>query len=191
MSTNLLTNPTAKLAIGFLNAWLLCVPLLLPGIFVGVVRKDVAKRMSDMTGYSAKEKFFTVAASIAPYPFVVLTLWTPFTKTKALFGCGLAVYLIGIATLLCTLYVFANTPADQPIVTGPYRWSRNPFYVSAGMVFLGICLATANPLLLGILLVLLVLQHFMILAEERACQQKYGALYAQYAKRVPRYLAMF
>jgi protein-S-isoprenylcysteine O-methyltransferase Ste14 len=167
------------------------VPLLIPGVFVAAIRKDVAKRMSDMTGYSAKEKVVTMAASIAPYPFVVFTLWTPFTKAKALLGCGIALYLIGIAALLGTVYVFANTPADQPIVAGPYRLSRNPLYVSAGLVFLGICLATANPVLFGILAVLLVLQHFMILAEERACQRRYGAHYAQYAGKVPRYLAMF
>ena len=53
---------------------------------------------------------------------------------------------------------------------------------------LGICLVTANAVLFGILVMLLVLQHFMILAEERACQRKYGATYVQYARTVPRYL---
>lgn len=77
------------------------------------------------------------------------------------------------------------------MVTGPYRLSRNPLYVSVGLVFLGICLATANVVLSGILVLLLVLQHFMILAEERACLQTYGALYARYAETVPRYLVIF
>ena len=188
MSANLLTNPIAKFAFGFLNAWLLCLPLLIPGVFIAVVRKDVAKRMSDMTGYNAKEKFFTVAASLAPYPLMVLTVWTPFTPRRVLFACGMAVYLLGIAALFGTVYVFSQAPVDRPILTGPYRWSRNPLYVSAGLALLGICLVTANAVLFGILVMLLVLQHFMILAEERACQRKYGATYVQYARTVPRYL---
>jgi protein-S-isoprenylcysteine O-methyltransferase Ste14 len=139
------------------------VPLLVSGGLVAAIRKDVAKRMSDMTGYTAKEKLFTVAASLTPYLFALWTLWTPFTKSKTLLACGIPVYLTGMAAFLATIYV----------------------------VFLGVCLATANAVLSGILVLLLVLQHFMILAEERACRNKYGVPYAQYAERVPRYLAMF
>jgi protein-S-isoprenylcysteine O-methyltransferase Ste14 len=32
------------------------------------------------------------------------------------------------------------------------------------------------------------LQHFMILAEERICRIKFGALFDRYTERVPRYL---
>jgi protein-S-isoprenylcysteine O-methyltransferase Ste14 len=36
--------------------------------------------MSDMTGYTAREKFFTISASLAPYPFVIATIWVPLKK---------------------------------------------------------------------------------------------------------------
>ncbi len=48
------------------NAWLLAVPFLFPAFFVGIARQDVARRMADMGGYSAREKAFTIAASLAP-----------------------------------------------------------------------------------------------------------------------------
>jgi protein-S-isoprenylcysteine O-methyltransferase Ste14 len=84
--------------------------------------------------------------------------------------------------------VIKQTPYDQTFSTGPYRLSRNPLYVAATLVFAGICLATANPLLAGYLAFAVLLQHFMILAEERICREKYGNAFEGYMKRVPRYL---
>jgi protein-S-isoprenylcysteine O-methyltransferase Ste14 len=144
--------------------------------------------MSDMTGYSAKERLVTVAASLAPYPFLGVTIWTPIASTRALLISGLALCAMGTAAFFSTLYVFADAPVERPIQAGLYRVSRNPLYVSAACMFLGICLATSSLILGGIFVVLLVLQHFMILAEERACARKYGESYVAYARQVPRYL---
>lgn len=173
---------------GFNNAWLLGVPFILPAFFVGAARKDIAKRMSDMTGYSTGEKAFTIAASIAPYPFLVATFYTPFTSLKPLFYCGIALYGIGIAAFYAAIWVIANTSPDGLFSVGVYRHSRNPMYVAASLVLFSICLVTANLLLFVYFIVLLILQHFMILAEERTCLQKYGALYQEYRDGTPRYL---
>jgi len=174
---------------GASNAWVLLVPLLLEGIYISVFRKDVARQLADMTGYRRREKVFTVAASVAPYPFMVLTVWTPFTSRAALVVLGLGFYLVGMVGFFSALRVFARTPPGELCSTGVYRWSRNPLYVSAALVFFGVSLATANVVLFGLLVGLLLLQHRMILAEERACRQKYGVRYLQYAERVPRYVA--
>lgn len=71
---------------------------------------------------------------------------------------------------------------------GPYRFSRHPMYVSATAVFTGICLATASIILAVYLVIAVLLQHFMILAEERICKGKYNAAFEDYMKKVPRYL---
>lgn len=60
-------------------------------------------------------------------------------------------------------------------------------YVSATAVFLGICLVTANGVLSGYWVLLVVLQHFMILAEERICRLRYGEGFERYLQQVPRY----
>jgi protein-S-isoprenylcysteine O-methyltransferase Ste14 len=174
--------------IGITNAWILCVPFLVPAFFIGALRKDIAKRMSDMTGYERKEKFVTIVASLAPYPFIISTVWTPFTSLKSLFFAGIVIYCIGIVAFYATIFVFATTPPDKPLSAGVYRFSRNPMYVSSAFVFIGICTATANFLLLAYLIILLVLQHSMILAEERICRLKYGTSYQEYFEKVPRYL---
>jgi protein-S-isoprenylcysteine O-methyltransferase Ste14 len=173
------------------NAWLLCLPLVAGGLYLGIARKDVAKRMSDMTGYTAAEKIITISASIAPYPFMIVTAWTPFTSNKPFLVVGSIVYSFGMALLVSTVHTFVKTPIDIPVVDGLYRYSRNPLYLSATLVFSGICMATTNLVLLAILIVLFTLQHFMILAEERACRQNFGMAYERYVEKVPRYLRGF
>jgi protein-S-isoprenylcysteine O-methyltransferase Ste14 len=142
-----------------------------------------------MAGYRMDEKLFTVAASVAPYPFMALTVWTPFTRVAALVVLGLGFYLAGMVGCFSALRAFARTQPGELCSTGAYRWSRNPLYVSVALVFFGVSLVTANVVLFGLLLGLLLLQHRMILAEERACREKHGARYRQYAERVPRYVA--
>jgi protein-S-isoprenylcysteine O-methyltransferase Ste14 len=179
---------TPKLVLGFWNAWLLCAPMVALGMLVVLPRKELARRLSDMTDYRTAERGFTVAASLLPYLFIAAAAWTPLPEAGRWLILGLVVSALGTAGFLRTLQVFAKAPPDKLILTGPFRLSRNPLYVSAALVFLGACLATGSPLLSSMLLVSLVLQHRMILAEERACARRYGEEYAAYARNTARYL---
>lgn len=170
------------------NAWLLSLPFLALGVFSMGMKKDIAKRMSDMTGYSKKEKFFTIAASVASYPFLIATVWIPFTTILPLLCLGITFYLIGIALFAMALKVIFETPHNNPFCSGPYRYTRNPLYMAATIVFTGICLSTASIMLSCYLVIAVLLQHFMILAEEQACKEKYGMAFENYLKTVPRYL---
>jgi protein-S-isoprenylcysteine O-methyltransferase Ste14 len=181
-------NVTPRLALGFWNAWLLCAPMVALGMLFVLPRKDLAKRLSDMTDYGTVEKGFTVAASLLPYLFIAAAAWTPLPPAGPRLIAGLLVSALGTVGFFLTLQVFAKAPADQLILTGPFRFSRNPLYVSAALVFLGACLASGSPLLSSLLLVLLVLQHRMILAEERSCARRYGDEYTAYARHTARYL---
>lgn len=177
-----------RFELGIWNAWLLSLPFLMLVTFMVGMKKDLIKRMSDMTGYTAREKFFTVSASISPYPFIIVTIWVPLISNKVLLFFGLLIYLLGLALCAASLRVIIKTQPDEPFAAGPYRFSRNPMYLSSTIVFLGICLATANLVLLGYLALSVWLQHFMILAEERICREKYGGAYEGYLRQVPRYL---
>jgi len=152
------------------------------------MKKDMAKRMSNMTGYNTKEKFLTVVASIAPYPFMIATVWTSFTTVLPLLYFGIILYVFGMASFAMSLKTILETPYDEPFRTGPYRYTRNPLYVAATIVFVGICFATANIVLAVYLAIAVLPQHFMILAEERISREKYGMAFESYMKRVPRYL---
>jgi protein-S-isoprenylcysteine O-methyltransferase Ste14 len=163
-------EPMAIFEPGICNAWLLSLPFFALGMIFMGMRKDTARRMSDMTGYGAKDKAITVAASLAPYPFMLTTVWTPFTAVLPLLWLGLSFYVIGKALFAASLNAIIQTPHDQVFSSGPYRLSRNPLYVAATIVLVGICLATANPVLAGYLAIAVWMQHFMILAEEQVCR---------------------
>ena len=182
----------ATFELGIWNAWLLSLPFLIITTFMVGLKKNTVKRLSDMAGYTAREKFITISVSILlPYPFMIATIWVPLIKLLPLLYFGLMVYMLGMAWCVSSLRVIIKTPPDEPFTDGPYRFSRNPMYVSATAVFSGICLATANFVLAGYLAMAVLLQHFLILAEERSCKEKYGRAYEGYMRKVPRYLFMF
>lgn len=181
-------KPMPTLVLGLWNAWLLCAPMVVIGVLVVLPHKQVAQRLSDMTGYGMREKLFTVVASLLPYAFLAASAWTPLGPCGPGLVGGVLVSALGTVGFVSTLGVFTRAPLEEPILRGPYRLSRNPLYVSAALVFLGACIATGSPLLSATLLVLLVVQHPMILAEERACAKRYGRAYTAYAERTRRYL---
>jgi protein-S-isoprenylcysteine O-methyltransferase Ste14 len=172
------------------NTWLLYVPFLIGAICFDMLNKAIAKRMADMTGYTVKEKVFTVIASLIVYPYMILAVWAPFTTIKYFLYIGAIVYIAGIAMFFFALYTIRKTPIDMPFCTGVYRISRNPVYVSAGLIFFSVSLMTANIVLFVFALIIVIPQHFMILAEERVCRLKYGRTFEEYIKKVPRYISL-
>ena len=56
--------------LSFWNASLLSLVFCVIGMFFMARRKDVAKRISDMAGYTSMETVITAGASLAPYPFI-------------------------------------------------------------------------------------------------------------------------
>ena len=74
------------------------------------------------------------------------------------------------------------------ITTGIYRLTRNPYFVSYGLMFLAYAMILQSVILLGLTPIGLYLIHKMILAEEHYLLSLHGQRYAAYQKRVPRYL---
>jgi len=90
--------------------------------------------------------------------------------------------------VITSLINFKQTPVDQTVTHGLYRFSRNPQWVGMVLVFLGEAFAVASWLHLGLLLILVMAYHFQILTEEEACMGFYGEEYQDYMSQVPRYL---
>ena len=80
-------------------------------------------------------------------------------------------------------------PSPELIFHGPYRFSRNPMYVSMVMIACGIGLACDRAAVMFLALAALVLVHFTaVLPEERYLQEQFGEPYSRYKSRVRRYL---
>ena len=112
---------------------------------------------------------------------------------------GLGWPLLGGGVLLAGWFELAMRQADTPtnpykpverIATeGPFRYTRNPAYLSMTMMYAGIA-ALANALWAIVLLsvALLVIQRGVIEREERYLERKFGEEYLSYKARVRRWI---
>lgn len=79
----------------------------------------------------------------------------------------------------------AGKPTSALITDGPFRYTRNPAYLGAAMVYAGIA-SLANALWAVLLLpvTLLTMQRTAIEREERYLERKFGEDYLRYKARV-------
>jgi len=83
-------------------------------------------------------------------------------------------------------------PFDPPrdfVASGPYRWVRNPMYVGAAGVILGAGLVLSSPAVAGLAFVFVLLMYlFVVLHEEPALTDRFGAPYEEYRSSVHRWM---
>jgi protein-S-isoprenylcysteine O-methyltransferase Ste14 len=106
---------------------------------------------------------------------------------------------IGIASMLIRSAIGemrrANTSANPTrsvtalVTEGPFRYTRNPLYMSLTLLYAGIALiANAAWALLLLPVVLLIINRGVIDREERYLERKFGEQYLHYKARVRRWL---
>ncbi len=114
-------------------------------------------------------------------------------------GTPLGIVVVLLALLLFTASVRefraagtcvrGNQPTHAIVSTGPYRFSRNPIYVSFSLLQLGIAFWVDNLWVAVTLLGSLTLTTLVVIArEERYLEQMFGALYLDYKASVRRWL---
>jgi protein-S-isoprenylcysteine O-methyltransferase Ste14 len=74
------------------------------------------------------------------------------------------------------------------VATGPYAFSRHPMYLGWWLIHLGAGLLRGSAWAAATVPVAVLVEHFgASVAEERDLRRRFGAEYARYAERVPRY----
>jgi len=111
---------------------------------------------------------------------------------------GAALIALGVPLLLDSFARFAlqgrGTPApvlptEQLVVTGLYRYVRNPMYVGVVMVVLGQGLVIGSLAVLAYAAALLMTFHVFVMAyEEPKLRQTFGAEYERYCRNVSRWI---
>jgi len=107
--------------------------------------------------------------------------------------------LLGGGVLLNEWFLFTMRRADTPIdprkpvsrliTEGPFRYTRNPAYLSLTMIYAGIAvLRNALWAILLLPLVLLAIQRDQIEREERYLERTFGKGYLDYKARVRRWV---
>jgi len=80
-------------------------------------------------------------------------------------------------------------PSTALITTGPYRFTRNPLYVSLALMYVGLALWFSVFWALVLLPVVIVaVRYYVIAGEERYLERKFGHKYLDYKKSVRRWL---
>ena len=113
---------------------------------------------------------------------------------------GLAPIIVGIVIyFFCSgSFVFVAkgtpipfTPNKELIVTGLYRFVRNPLYIAGVLVLAGEAILFQS---LGIIIYCLIMFggfNVHVLIEETSLAEKFGAQYGEYCKSVPRWIPRF
>jgi protein-S-isoprenylcysteine O-methyltransferase Ste14 len=110
---------------------------------------------------------------------------------------GLVLVAIGVAFAFSALGIFkkrstTTIPFERPtslVMSGPYRFSRNPMYVGLTSIYLGVAGTRAELWPVIVLPVLLAYVNFIVIpVEEQYLREAFGDSYAQYSARVRRWL---
>ncbi len=107
-----------------------------------------------------------------------------------LVACGLAVGFLGSREMRrAETNLDPRKPATTIVTGGPFRYIRNPLYLSMTLIYAGIS-ALANALLPVLLLpiVLRLMRRGVIEREERYLERKFGDEYIEYKVRTPRWI---
>jgi protein-S-isoprenylcysteine O-methyltransferase Ste14 len=107
-----------------------------------------------------------------------------------LFWIGLPIWLLGVLVNLIAVHSFAYKKGVN--MTGIYRYSRNPMYLGALFLLLGLYLMGFSGslwsfVLLAFVAISIPYLHWTTLLEETFLAHKYGDSYREYMSRTARY----
>ena len=110
---------------------------------------------------------------------------------------GIVVVFFGIAIAAVSAGMFKKAetgimpfdPANTLIVTGFYRFTRNPIYMGMFLMLFGVAFLLGSiSVLLPVFLFMLVIRNNFVLGEERFLEATFGQHYRDYKSAVRRWL---
>lgn len=170
------------------NGWILSLLLLAVSYLPMLFNKKGAKRLTTFSFISKKGKNLSLLIIILFVTMLLLPAFHKITENTVQFYIGAIVTLIGTAGVLISYLNYFATPHNQLITKGLYQLSRNPIYVSLIIMSVGIGILCTIYEMIPVLLLYVIIQHPIIREEERFCRETYGEEYAEYLKKVRRYL---
>lgn len=148
-------------------------------------------------------RFFAVLRSLVVAPLFALFWLYYFPRWMGMsfanrHPAGWILIAIGAPICLACIWQFAwrglGTPApfDPPrrlVVSGPYRWVRNPMYLGFGLVMIGQAIVVASTIPLILMAIAAILVTLLILFfEEPSLRATFGSDYENYCHEVRRWI---
>jgi len=139
-----------------------------------------------------------IVAGLLPWGISRWRMEPPFFGFLPFRALGVVLIAAGLPALLDSFTRFAVQglgtpspafPTERLVVTGLYRWVRNPMYVSVVSLIVGQALLLGCARLLGYAAIVALAFHlFVLLFEEPTLRAKYGAEYERYRANVRRWI---
>lgn len=183
--------PIPAFEIGIWNAWIFMIWPLIQNLVI-MANKRLYQRFgggSD-TKPSQKHKIGSVLPTVLWLLSTAYSIFLPLKLGTAWFPAGLAIFLLGLATIVVGTVNFAATPTEQPVTKGVYRYSRHPGYAGLVLIYLGVGIASASWIFLLVTIIWAILLGISAKEEERDCLERYGPAYRDYMDRTPRWLGI-
>lgn len=180
-----------ELQLGFLNGW---IPLIIFYIILGSVfiffPRDVVKRLweFDRSSWKRGQRISFALGKILALVIILLIVLTPLRMWSFTFLIGVLFFAPGLVLFGYTLLCYKNTPLENPVAIGTYRYSRHPQLVTMRFVLFGISLMIGSGIVMLLLFLSWILQHPGVVAEESECLRRFGQSYKEYLDSTPRYL---
>lgn len=106
--------------------------------------------------------------------------------------CGLIIALIAVMAFIKNRTTFDPRypgKADMLVITGLYRYSRNPMYLGLLLMLSGLAFYWGSVSGFGVVILFVgYMNHFQIIPEEIALKQKFGDRFTEYLRKVRRWI---
>lgn len=141
-----------------------------------------------------------LAFFIIPYIFIKLNIiyslpifsflfLKVFGISLILLGAGVWLYCIGLFSLIGKGTPVPINPPKRLVISGIYRFTRNPMYLSVLSILEGYFLFFGHLLLLFYpFLIAIFFNLFILFYEEPVLKKKFGERYIKYCKETPRWI---
>lgn len=157
---------------------------------------DQAKEAGARVRFPPPVVFLTSTLAGVASHYLVLAANVPLARAVSAI-VGTFVGLVGLTIMVLARILFSRTgqspipwkPTPELILTGPYRFTRNPMYVGVTVLQIGLGVAVNNLWIAAFALPALTIIHFIaVLPEEKYLSDKFGESYQTYLARVRRYI---
>jgi protein-S-isoprenylcysteine O-methyltransferase Ste14 len=121
-----------------------------------------------------------------------------FIKNLTAFIAGLLLILCGLSILTVTIYTLSTVgegtlapwfPTGKLVVTGLYKYVRNPMIIGVLIVLSGESIAILSyRILIWMFLFFLINHLYFLIHEEPALEKNFGTEYKDYKQKVPRWM---
>jgi len=180
--------------IGLWNAWILMLYFPLHPLIMIVIDKligvgDINKKMGEVPYTGTEKKIFNSMMILIVLAFVY-SVFLPLKLGTLWFYVGLSIYLVGLVMFVVAIVNIATTSHARPFTKGAYRYSRHPMTFWGNIMHLGVGIASASWVFLLFTVLVAILFHYLVIAEERGCLELYGDSYREYVNRTPRWIGI-